>query len=565
MPEEVRIGVFVCHCGKNIGGVVDVPAVVDYARTLRGVAFAGDNLFTCSEEGLSNIRRHVQEDGLDRVVVASCTPRTHEPLFRANCESVGMNRYLFEFVNIRDQCSWVHMRDPENATAKAKALVRMGVARARLLEPLEESEVPVAPVSLVVGGGVVGMSAALNLANQGFQVHLVEKKGQLGGLVSQLNTLFTAGSEAGSTLAPLVQAVERHDKVTLHMRSVVKDVTGFVGSFEVLIASEGGEETVQAGTIIVATGAHELKPMGQYGYGEMSNVVTELELEERMRKGVNGARSVVFINCVGARTPEHPYCSRFCCMTSIKNAALVKETDPKAQVYVLHRDLMASGAEFERCYRKAMESGVRFVRYGLDRPPQVVGAGKAEAVRVWHQLLGRELELPADLVVLTTPLVAPEDSPVIGRLLKVPVDSEGWFLEAHVKLQPVEFATEGIFVCGAGRWPTDISEGVSQAYAAAGKASIPMRRGVIRPEAITALVNEDRCTGCGVCEGLCPYGAIERHEMHGKLRASVNAALCKGCGTCGAACPSAAITMNHYKSEQVFAQIEALAATMRGG
>jgi len=555
---ETRIGVFVCHCGTNIGAYVDVPQVVEYVKGLPNVVHAERNLFTCSEEGISAIKKAITEYNLNRVVVASCTPRTHEPLFRAACEEAGLNKYLFEFVNIRDQCSWVHMRQPEKATEKAKDLIRMGIAKASLLEPLEEVEVQVTPSALVIGGGVVGMNAALNLAEQGLEVQLVEKEKQLGGTLLHIHKLFTTDEEASKLIDPLVQRVKNHSKIKTYLSTKVKSVSGFMGDFNATLDQNGRESNIKVGTIIVATGAEELKPAGQYGYGTLPNVMTQLELEQRMNRGELDGQNVVMINCVGARVPERTYCSGFCCMTAVKNATLIKQSSPEARVWVLHRDLMAYGVEFENYYRRSMEQGVRFIRYGLEKPPEIIGNGKAEKVKVWHQLRGREVELPADMVVLTTPLVPRGDNEEISKMLKVPLSEQGFFLEAHLKLMPVEFATDGIYICGSARWPTDVAGGISQAYAAAAKAAIPMRRGYVKPEAITALVNEDICSGCGTCEPLCPFKAIELQARNGKKVSHVAEAVCKGCGTCSAACPSGAITMNHFRDVEILAQIEAL-------
>jgi heterodisulfide reductase subunit A len=553
-----RIGVFICHCGINIGAYVNVPDAVEYAKQLPDVVHAERNLFTCSEEGISAIKRGIKEHNLNRVLVASCTPRTHEPLFRAACEAAGLNKYLFEFVNIRDQCSWVHMREPEKATEKAKDLIRMGVAKARLLQPLEEIEMKVAPAALVIGGGVVGMEAALNLANQGFDVHLVEKGPELGGLLRSINKLFPTNKEAVKLVKPLVEQVKNHPRIKTYLSSKVKQVTGFIGNFNVTLDGQGKEDQFTVGTIVVAVGAEPLKPTGQYGYGKMPNVITQLELEERMKKGEPIGQNVVMINCVGARVPERTYCSRICCMTAIKNAFLIKESNPKAKVWILHRDLMTYGVDFETYYRRAMELGVRFIRYSLEKPPEVVGDKKVEKIRVYHELLRREIELPCDTLVLTTPLIPAEDNQNISKMLKVSLDEFGFLLEAHLKLRPVEFAMDGIYVCGSARWPTDVTEGISQAYAAAAKAAGPLRMGYVKAEAINAFVDEDQCSGCGVCEVLCPFQAIELQSKGDKRVSHVNEAVCKGCGTCGAACPSGAISMHHFSDEQILAQVEAL-------
>jgi len=553
-----RIGVFVCHCGINIGAYVNVPDAVEYAKQLPNVVHAERNLFTCSEEGISAIKKGIKEYNLNRVLVASCTPRTHEPLFRAACEEAGLNKYLFEFVNIRDQCSWVHMREPQKATEKAKDLIRMGVAKARLLEPLEEIELKVAPSALIIGGGIVGMEAALNLANQGFDVHLVEKEPELGGLLRSINKLFSTNQEAVKVVKPLVEQVKNHPRIKTHLSSKVKQVTGFIGNFNVTLDGKGKEDQFTVGTIVVAVGAEPLKPTGQYGYRKMPNVITQLELEERMKKGEPIGQNVVMINCVGARVPERTYCSRICCMTAIKNAFLIKESNPKAKVWILHRDLMTYGVDFETYYRKAMELGVRFIRYSLEKLPEVVGDKRVEKIKVYHELLRREIELPCDMLVLTTPLIPAGDNQNISKMLKVSLDEFGFLLEAHLKLRPVEFAMDGVYVCGSARWPTDVTEGISQAYAAASKAAGPLRMGFVKAEAINAFVNEDECSGCGVCEVLCPFQAIELQPRDDKRVSHINEAVCKGCGTCGAACPSGAISMHHFTDEQILAQVEAL-------
>jgi heterodisulfide reductase subunit A len=554
VESKVRVGVFVCHCGANIGGVVDVPAVAEYARSLPYVAYAEDNLYSCSEEGLSSIKQSIRQQRLNRVVVASCTPRTHETLFKNACEEAGLNRYLFEFVNIREHCSWIHSREGEAATDKAKQLVRMGVAKACLLEPQEEAESAVIPAALVIGGGVAGMTAALNLARQGFQVHLVEKEARLGGRLLHIKQLCPTDEDAAGLVESLVREVQTHERVTWHAPARVTAVGGYVGNFQVTLAAEDGERTFDVGTIIVATGAEVLRPLGLYGYGQFPNVLTQLELEGRLKEDPPKIRGAVLINCVGARVPERPYCSRVCCMTSLKNAAQLRALNPQAQVYVLHRDLLTCGVEFERYYRRAMKAGVRFLRYELEHLPQVLGDERAQEVVVWDALRGRERRLPVDLVVLTTPLIAGPDNGEISRLLKTPLGEAGFFLEAHVKLRPVEFASDGIYVCGAARWPADVSESVAQACAAAAKAAIPMRAGAVTAEAITAFSDPARCTGCGTCVVTCPYNAITLHYPIPK-KAQVNTVQCKGCGCCVAACPNGAMQQRGLTDQQVLRMI----------
>ncbi|MGA9348540.1 MAG: CoB--CoM heterodisulfide reductase iron-sulfur subunit A family protein, partial [Anaerolineae bacterium] len=572
--EGIRIGVFVCHCGTNIGGVVDVPAVVEHARTLPYVAHAEDSLYSCSEEGLTSLKQSIREHRLNRVVVASCTPRTHEPLFKDACEEAGLNRYLFEFVNIREHCSWIHSRAAEAATEKAKRLIRMGVAKACLLEPQEEAESEVIPAALVIGGGIAGMTAALNLARQGLRVHLVEKEAQLGGRLPRIKRLCPTDEEAAGLIEPIIQEVEGHEGITLYMPATIQEVSGYVGNFQVTVATGDGEREFDVGTVIVATGADVWQPVGMYGYGQFPNVLTQLELEQVLGdwetgyqstnlpiyQSTNLPSSVVMINCVGSRIPERPYCSRVCCMTSLKNATQLKRRNPEARVYVLHRDLLTYGVEFERYYRQAMEAGVRFLRYEPERPPQVLGDGRAEEVVVWDALRGRELRLPVDLVVLSTPLIAGLDNETISRLLKVPLEEWGFFLEAHVKLRPVEFATDGVYVCGTARWPADVSESISQAYAASSKAAIPMRAGVVTAEAITAFSDPARCMGCGTCVVTCPYNAIELQiQEDGRQVAWVNVVQCKGCGGCVAACPNGAMQQRGFTDQQVLRMIEVCA------
>jgi heterodisulfide reductase subunit A len=558
-----RIGVFICHCGTNIGGVVDVPQVVEYAKTLPYVVHAEANLYTCSEEGISSIKHAIKEYDLNRVVVASCTPRTHQPLFRNACADAGLNPYLFEFVNIREHCSWIHMQNRREATEKAKELVKMGVAKARWLDAQEEFESEVYPAAMVIGGGVAGMSAALNLANQGFDVHLVEKEPELGGRLLKLNRIFTINKDPRELVESIVKAVVGHSKIRLHMPAVVKAASGYIGNFDISVDEDGKEVSFKVGVIIVATGAQVLKPE-LYRYGELASVLTQLDLEQRLKDGKLGEfQNVVMINCVGARIPERPYCSRLCCMTAIKNAALMKEINPEAKVYVLYRDLMTYGVEFEEYYREAKEAGVRFIRYTLSNPPKVIGAKKVESVKVYDELMDMELELPCDLLVLATPLISNDDNEELSKMLKVPIGDGGFFLEAHVKLRPVEFAMDGIYVAGSCRWPADIRESIAQGYAAASEAAIPLRQGLVKVEAITATVNPKICKGCGTCVLVCPFDAIELKEceikgLEGKIVSEVNTALCKGCGLCAAACPNGAVQQRGFTDTQLLSMVNAL-------
>ena len=555
--NEVRVGVFICHCGNNIAGFLDVPALMDYAQTLPHVVFVQDNMFTCADAGLVEIVKGIIEHGLNRVVVASCTPRTHEPLFRSTCQEAGLNPYLFEFVNIRDQCSWVHMREWERATYKAKDLLRMGVARAVLLEPRESIEVEVVPAAVVIGAGVAGLSAALNLANRGFEVKLVEREPEMGGLLRGVHRLYPTGDDAHAFIEAKVEAAKRHPNIEVFTGAEVRDVRGFIGNYEVVVGQGERELGFSVGAIIVATGAKEFKPVGMYGY-DGERVITQGELEKLLAKRTEThdwqIRSVVMIQCVGARDETRPYCSRICCMTAVKNALLIKEADPRAQVYVLYRDMLTLGTEYEDLYREARGQGVTFIQYNPQSPPTVQD-GK---VMVYDELLGQTLSIPCDLVVLSTPLVGQADAGNLAQLLKVPVDEHGFFLEAHVKLRPLDFATDGIFLCGCAHWPADVGESVAQAYGAAARASILLGKGAVEVEPIISVVDEEKCIGCGLCEMVCPYKAIVLRDTGTGRKAQTIAASCKGCGVCGAGCPEMAISMQHFTDQQLFAQIDAL-------
>ncbi|HEX7392606.1 MAG TPA: 4Fe-4S binding protein [Thermoplasmata archaeon] len=607
--EKPRIGVFVCHCGSNIGGFVDVPSVAEYAKTLPDVIYATDNLYTCAEDGLGAIREGIRKHNLNRVIVASCTPRTHAPLFQATCESAGLNKYLFTFVNIREHCSWVHMKEKNRATEKARDLIRMGVARARLLEPQTEEKVNVEPTGLVIGGGVSGMTAALSLAEMGFPVHLVEKEAELGGFVRNLNNLYVTEKSAADTIKPLVDKVKAHKNIKLHLSSAVKSVEGFIGNYDVVIGQKGAEDLkTKIGTIIVATGALEYVPEGIYGYNQYPNVVTLTEFEILCKKKtLPKMKNVAFIQCAGSRGQDKSYCSRICCNVAIKNAINIvdnydnmlglaekqgtvvekipveqKATDEiierrrrrrgrekgeegeadevklgpseKIEVTVFNRDVMAYGVEHELTYNKAREKRVKFMRYTTEHRPEVYMEGSQLMVKYFHETLKLDRTMPVDMVILSTPLVAQPDASELSQLLKVPLGQEGFFLEAHVKLRPVDFATDGIFVCGTARGPADITECATQASAAASRAATPMAKGYVQAEALTSVVDENKCTGCGTCIQVCPYGAMRKND---RGFAEVIVAACKGCGCCGATCPEGAISMTNYTDAQLLAEAKA--------
>ncbi|MBW2643262.1 MAG: CoB--CoM heterodisulfide reductase iron-sulfur subunit A family protein, partial [Deltaproteobacteria bacterium] len=518
MPEnndqDIRIGVFICHCGSNIAGYLDMEALSDYAQTLPNVTFVQRNLYSCSEGGINEIKKGVEEQDLNRVVVASCTPRTHEPLFRSSCEEAGLNPYLFEMVNIRDQCSWVHMREKEDGTAKAKDLIRMGVAKAALLEPQESITSDVCARALVIGGGLAGMTASTALARRGYEVVLVEKEENLGGMLRRLHKLGPTMTDASDLMEEKIQEIVQHAKITVFTQSRVTAVQGFIGKFEADIETQSGVKKIDIGVILMATGGRAFVPEGLYGY-DGQRVITQLEMEKLLNNGLDSdIKNVVMIQCVGSRNQERPYCSRICCQIAVKNAILIKDQIPDASVSILYRDMQMYGVENEEMFRDSKAKGVRYIHYDPARPPQT----ESDQVRVYHSLLGREMALPTDLVVLSTPLVAPEDAGITSQILRVPVDENGFFLEGHVKLKPLDFATDGIFLCGSARFPANIREVIAQGLGAASRASIPMSKGsVVVEPIISVLADEDACRGCGLCVALCPYGALEiRHTEKGR-------------------------------------------------
>ncbi len=571
MDETPKIGVFICNCGINIGGIVDIPKIVNYSKTLPGVAYAENNLYTCSSDGIRSIKEAIEKYGLNRVVVASCTPRTHESLFRETCEEAGLNKYLFEMANIREHCSWVHMQEPEEATQKAKGIVRMAIAKAWSLRPQEESQVEVTPSSLVIGAGISGMQAALSLAYQGFKVNLIDKEPTIGGMLRDLYKLYPTGEDASEILKSAVRAVKAHRNIDLYTSTVVEDVKGYIGNYEVAALKDGKETiTLNVGTIIVASGAEEFKPVGMYCYSELENVITQLELERLLKRGIpRKVNKVVMIQCVGAMDENEgrEYCSRICCATALKNALLIKEANPSADVYILYRDLQAYGKKYEHYYLRAQEQNIKFINYLPERRPKVKpGPDNRVIVNVFHTLIGKEISIDCDLVVLSTPLIQHESGKTLSPLLKVPLGADEFFLEAHTKLRPVDFATDGIYLCGTAHGPKALDECIIQAYAAASSAAIPMTKGSVRSEAITATVDEDLCRGCGKCQEVCEYNAInldrkvldvEPFALAPMILAKVNEAVCKGCGSCASACPTGAITMKHFTDKQILAQIKA--------
>jgi heterodisulfide reductase subunit A len=546
--KEPRIGVFICHCGINIGGIVNVPEVVEYAKNLQNVVYAEANLYSCSADTQARIREKIVEHRLNRVVVASCTPRTHEPLFRETVREAGLNPYLFQMANIRDQCSWVHMRQPEKATEKAKDLVTAAVAKAKLLNPLGKPVANVIPVALVIGGGLSGMTAALELARQDFEVHLVEREKKLGGNLRHIYYLFGPENPQEMLESTVREACE-NEKIHVHLNTEIVDVEGYVGNFRTTIRSDEDEKQIEHGVIIVATGATEYKPT-EYLYGADPRVLTQRELEETLAKGRFNAKTVVMIQCVGARNEERPNCARICCSHAIKNALKIKELSPETEVHVLYKDVRTYGFK-EDYYRKAADNAVLFIRYDDEHKPKVTKKNGKLLVLAWEPVLKIWLPIEADILALSVATVPNSDSEHLSRMLKVPLTKDGFFLEAHVKLRPLDFATDGVFLCGLAHWPKFVEESVSQACGAAARAATILSKKTLEVEGIVSHIDENLCIGCGLCISLCPYGAIEKDE---RGIARVKEVLCKGCGTCGASCPKRAITMRHYTDDQIIAE-----------
>jgi len=548
-----RIGVFVCHCGINIGGVVDVPAVTEYARTLPNVVYGEDNLYTCSQDTQERIKEQIKEQDLNRVIVASCTPRTHEPLFQETLREAGLNPYLFEFVNIRDQCSWVHMHEPERATEKAKDLVRMGVAKARLLEPLQREKTEVTPSALVLGGGLSGMIAALEIAKQGFEVHLVEKESDLGGNLRKLHYLLS-GEDPKKKLKELIKEVEENQRIHAYTNTIVTNVEGYIGNFKTTLMNKNENKVeIEHGAVVVATGGEEYKPK-EYLYGEDTRVITQLELEEKMSESNFETQKVVMIQCVGSRNDERTYCSRVCCAQAIKNALKIKEKNPDSNVYILYKDVRAYGFN-EAYYKEASENGVIFFRYDDENKPKVERENGILKVSFLEPILNEEFAIEPDLLVLSAATLPPKGNEYLAKMLKVPLSKDGFFLEAHMKLRPVEFATDGIFLCGLAHSPKPVDESISQACAAASKVCTILSKPFVEGEGIIARVNEALCSGCGLCVEICPYKAISLDEKTEK--ATINSALCKCCGACVAGCRMGAIQQKGFEDREILNVLDA--------
>jgi len=587
MESQPRIGVYICHCGVNISATVDVEQVAEFAATLPGVVVARNYLYMCSDPGQALIQQDIEEHGLNRVVVASCSPRMHEPTFRGAAQQVGLNPYLVEMANIREQCSWVHS-NREQATEKAKALVASVVAKAARLEPLEEREVGVTPGAVVIGGGIAGMFAALDVADAGFPVYLIEKSDHLGGRVAELNRTFPTLEPVVELLEPLIERVQAHPNVTVLLNARMTNVEGYVGNFTVTMESMQGDKdtngqgekdlstcvpvslSAEVGSIIVATGYDVFDPhrKPELGYGQYPNVITSLEMERRLVEASTGSsgrcgltvdgrspKSVAFIQCVGSRDVQvgNPYCSRVCCMYTAKQSRLVRELLPDADVTVFFMDVRTFGKGAEEFYDEARAKGVLYRRGNVS---EIIRRGDRVVLVGEDTLQGRPIEFEADLVVLAVGMEPRSDTADLSTLLKLPRSSDGFFLENHPKLRPVDTAVDGVFLAGCCQGPKDIPDTVAQAKAAASSALIPLIRGTVLAESATAVVDAEWCAGCGMCVEVCPYGAPALDLLWGVSR--INPVLCKGCGTCAVTCPSKAIRLRHFTPDQILAQVDAL-------
>jgi heterodisulfide reductase subunit A len=558
--EEPRIGVFVCRCGANIGSVVDVPSVADYASTLPLVVYAQEQLFSCATSDIQEIVDIIKEKGLNRLVIAACTPLNLEPTFRDALREAGINQYFLEMANIREHDSWVHSKEPEEATQKAKDLLRMSVARAALLEPLQEIELSVNKTALVIGGGIAGMTSALSIASQGHDVYLVEKDPDLGGMARRLHYTLE-GLDVQAYLGELVRNVYQHPLIHVYTDASITDATGYVGNFVTTVTSDRGIKEIKHGAAVIATGADEYKPT-EYLYGENDRVMTYLELEEQIAKGdetLANAETLVMIQCVGCRNEDRNYCSRVCCSQAIKNALKLKEINPQMDIYILFRDMRTYGFS-EDYYREASEKDVKFIRYEPEDPPQVEAVEEegrpVVRVSVNDPILGQGLAIDADYLALAAAVIPSSGNKEISQFFKLTLGPDGFFKEAHVKLRPVDFSTEGLFLCGMAHYPKHIQEVISQAYGAAGRALTLLSHDIVTVSGSVCEVDEKKCIGCGACSSACTYGAIELHETKQGKKAVVNPVLCKGCGLCNTKCPTAAISLKHFTNEEFLSQID---------
>ncbi len=554
--EEPRIGVFVCHCGANIGRIVDVTSTVEYVRTLPNVVYACEQLFSCATNSAKEITDTIKEKGLNRVVVAACSPRTLEPLFRDTLREGGLNQYYYDMANIREHCSWVHSKQPEEATKKAKDLARLSVARVRNLEPLQEIDLPVNGSALVVGAGIAGMTCALSIANQGHHVHLIEKENDPGGMAQKIHYTLE-GMDVRNLLDNLINNTYKHPLIHVYTNAAITESTGYIGNFTTSIISDRGPVKITHGATVIATGSSIYQPT-DFFYGKDERVITQLELEELLYnndKKVLNAKNIVMIQCVGCRNDEREYCSRICCTESIKNALNLKELNPESDIYILFRDMRTYGLK-EDYYRQASQKDVKFIQWNLDNPPEVTQEGGSLKVYIKDLILGIDMEIDTDLISLAAAVTPSEDNRRLSQLFKVSLDDNGFFKEAHVKLRPVEFGTDGVFLCGSNHYPKHITETINQANGAAGRVLTLLSHDSVTVSGSVCEVISKKCIGCGACMDTCTYGAINIVKIKGVNKAQVNPVICKGDGVCNTKCPTGAIVLKHFTDQEILGQIE---------
>ncbi|MCK5605356.1 CoB--CoM heterodisulfide reductase iron-sulfur subunit A family protein, partial [Candidatus Pacearchaeota archaeon] len=555
--DEARIGVFVCHCGHNIASVVDVKDVAEYARSFPNVKYAIDPMYACAADAQLLIKEKIKEHNLNRIIVASCTPRTHEPLFRSTLMEAGLNEFLFELTNLREHVSWVHPSEPVEATVKAKDMLRGAIARTCRLEPLLKEKIPIVQKAVVIGGGVCGMTSALDIARGGFPVYLIEKEGQLGGELLNIPQLHN--ELKGEDIAnDLIEQVNAERNITIFTGATIENLTGAVGNFTGVV----NDQEIKFGAAVLATGAEPFTPKGYYHYGEDRRVMTLREFELNFDE--TDPKNVVMIQCVGSREDDPPrtYCSRICCTTAMKNSIRIKERNPDANVFVLFKDIRTYG-DIEELYLKARQLGVVFIRYTDENKPVVSLDGDIEVLDTTIGELLRIVNI--DLILLSTPLV-PKPNETLSQLFKVPRGADKFFLEAHVKLRPIDFATDGVFLAGTAHYPKFIHESIYQASGAAVRVMSLLAPGYLLSEGAISEVDQEICRGCGRCEEICAYKAIELHEKVVELetrtiktvKAFVNPGVCKGCGLCVVTCPVSAITISHFQNETIGTQVDAI-------
>jgi heterodisulfide reductase subunit A len=573
--KNCRIGVYICMCGTNIAKIVDVEEVARFASELPNVALAKSYKYMCSNPGQEMISQDIREHNLNRIVVAACSPNMHERTFRNALRSAGLNQYLLEMANIREQCSWVH-HDPKEATEKAKSLVRAAIRRVELHEELESVSVDMCPNVLIIGGGIAGMTAALEIADAGNTVYLVEKSDHLGGNLARVDLTAPYLYSARDLLTERITRSNDNKKIKVFLKSKVTELTGYIGNFKATVTSLNGKEPentksaeVEIGNVVVCTGYKEFDAsrIVHYGYGKLPNVITSFELEKMIRAGKIVTKEgkipkyVAIIHCVGSRSQEfHTYCSRVCCMTALKYAHEIKSANPECYISDVYIDMHAFGKGHEDFYRRSSEAKTLFLMYEKgDRPVIHKASPKDDCemlIEVNEKLSGELIEIPADMVILMVGMEAREDSHEIARIVNISQDKDGWFIESHPKLEPVATTTDGVFIAGTCVAPKDIPDTVAQARAAAARILARIAKEKIEVDALYSEVNENLCSGCRLCNTLCPYSAIE--FLEDKKRSHIISALCKGCGVFVAACPSSAIIGRHFTDQQVLAQVDGL-------